>query len=128
LLDQDPTTSWFSDSGDSVAKGQHPWVQVSLSRPARLSRVVVMGNREPSYPAGYSALAGLLRVLGQEGELLRIEARSPEPPHDFVFAFERPWRGVVGVRFEVTADEGASNSYGDVAIGELLLETEEEGE
>ena len=128
LLDQDPTTSWFSDSGDSVARGLRPWVQVSLSHPARVSRVIVVGNREPSYPEGYSVLAGVLRVLGQEGELLRIEARSPDPPHDFVFTLERPLSGVVGVHFEVTADEGTLNSYGDVAIGEIRLETEEERE
>lgn len=86
----------------------------------------MVGNREPSFPGGYSVVAGILRVLGREGELLRIEARSPAPPHDFFFDLERPLSGVVGVRFEVTADEGALNSYGDVAIGEIRVETEDE--
>jgi hypothetical protein len=129
LLDGDPTTSWFSDTGDSVAKGKAPWVRVQTSRPVRLRQVTVLGNRSPPFPVGYSALKAHLLVLGeQERELAHLEATAAGPARDFTFTPKTPLDNVRAVRLEVLQDEGDRNPYGDVALGEILVEIEEEKE
>lgn len=128
-LDHDPSTSWFSSVGDSVGKGKSPWIQVAMSRPVRLRRVVVMGNRSRSFPVGYSVLKAQLQVLdAQAQEITRLDAVATGPARDFEFAPPRPLDGVQAVRLDVLGDEGDRNSYGDVAIGEIKVDAEDEPE
>lgn len=127
MLDQDEKTSWFSDSNDSVTKGTQPWILFSLSRPARLHLVKVLGNRNPTYPHGYSVTTLRMETLDSHGQVLSTqETSNPNPPHDFFFLLDKPIAGVEGVRLVVLADEGAKNSYGDVALGEVSFEFSQE--
>lgn len=129
VLDRDPSTSWFSSVGDSVSRGKSPWIQVAMSRPVRLRRVVVMGNRSRSFPVGYSVLKAQLRVLdAQAQEITRLDAVATGPARDFEFTPPRPLDGVQAVRLDVLGDEGDRNSYGDVAIGEIKVDAEDEPE
>ena len=129
VLDHDESTSWFSGGNDSVARGSQPWLLFSLSRPARLRLVRVLGNRNPSFPLGYSVLELRMDVLDGEGQVLASEAsRSPAPPHDFMFSLRERALEAHGVRLTVLLDEGGKNPYGDVALGEVQIELEQEAE
>jgi len=122
VLDGDPDTSWFSNTNDSTARGLSPWLLLTSNRPIEVRVVVVKGNRNPTYPTGYSVLTGRLTLTGKGGEILYSEALAGKPPfYDFVFAPPRPVDGVQSLRFDVLSDQGARNPYGDVAIGDILV-------
>jgi hypothetical protein len=127
LVDQDPATSWFSASNDSVARGTSPWVQVAWGRPETVRQVFLQGNRDPAYPRGFSVITVRLALLDARGEVaFQREISSPHPPHDFELVPPRGLAPTSALRVEILQDEGGKNSYGDVALGELTLSFEEE--
>ena len=122
VLDGNPDTSWFSGTNDSTARGLSPWLLLTANRPLEVRVVVVKGNRNPIYFVGYSVLTGRLTLAGKGGEILYSEALAGQPPfYDFVFKPPRPVDGVQSLRFDVLSDQGARNPYGDVAIGDILV-------
>ena len=55
------------------------------------------------------------------GEVARLYGDHPKP-YDFDFVFRLPVSGVRSIRFTSLRDEGKKTEYGDVAIGEFLVE------
>jgi hypothetical protein len=123
LFDGKPTTSWFSGSGDSVAHGKTPWVAVEFPMAVTVRRVTLLTNREPSYPTGYTILAGRLELLDTEGKVVFSgdDKLGPKRP-DMDIRTRMPIRGVYMIRFTSLKDEGDKNGSRDVALGEMLVE------
>lgn len=122
LTDGNPETSWFSARDDSAAKGTRPYVEVTFDRPRPLDRVTVLGNREPKWLQGFSVREATLEVFDDGDRLLASRSASATGDRaDFTFdlgAVERVRR----VRLTSTQDDGDRNEWGDIAIGELILE------
>lgn len=123
LVDGDELTSWFSADGDSAARGSTPFVTLSFNKPVALSRVSLLGNRDPSYPHGFSILTGKLELLDAAGAVLSSRALTATgATRDFDARFRERLTDVRTVRFTSLTDEGATNEYGDVALGEIRVE------
>jgi hypothetical protein len=123
LIDGKKETSWFSADDDSVAKGGEPWVQVTFPEDVKVSRVTVLGNREPSYKTGYSVLVGKIEFLAKNGKVLWTEKRKGAgASRDFDFTPKKPIDKVRSVKFSSVEDEGDQNGSGDVALAEILIE------
>ncbi len=119
-IDRNEATSWFSARDDSAAKGKEPFFEVRFSEPRVIHSVEVMGNRDPSWPTGFSILAGRLEVFDSQGRsLARMSRAGVGEKKDF--QFELSVEGATRVRFTSLEDEGDQNNWGDVAIGELVV-------
>src|SRR5438067_13612672 len=46
-FDGEPTTSWYSNSGDAPMNNTTPWVRVTFPDDVLVRRVTVLGNRDP---------------------------------------------------------------------------------
>ena len=46
------TTSWFSATGDAAAKKTKPWLEVKFPEDVTVSRVTILGNRDPAWHPG----------------------------------------------------------------------------
>jgi hypothetical protein len=123
LTDGDPSTTWFSDRNDSAAKGKTPSITLHLFSPGTVKQIVVLGNRDTTWPTGYSVLQGRFQLFNAEGELLRsVDQKATGELHDFEVSLVPPVENVRFVRFTSLADEGNENSYGDIAVSEIWLE------
>jgi len=123
LIDGNKETSWFSQGGDAAAQGQKPWLMVAFPEDVTVKRFTVLGNREPSYPTGYSVLTGLAEFLDAEGKVLWKEERDGKgDAHDFEFMPKELIKKVRSVRFTSVKDEGNENGSQDIAIAEVLIE------
>jgi hypothetical protein len=125
VLDGDPATSWFSARGDSAAAGAEPFIELAFRPPLAIHRVRVLGNRETSFPTGYSVLRGRLDLVGADGRRShRVEATATAngPARDLEVRIDPPASGVEVLRFVSLADEGDRNAYEDVALGEIVVE------
>src|SRR5262245_13794240 len=60
VIDGDVQTSWFTQRGDAAAKGTKPWVMVTFPKDVTVTRVTIVGNREPSWFDGYTIVTGLV--------------------------------------------------------------------
>jgi hypothetical protein len=116
-------TSWFSAQDDSVGRGKAPWYQVTFPADVVVSRVTIYDNRDPAWLEGFSILAGKVELFDANGKLLKgEESEAGVKPYDFDFVFRLPVSGVRSIRFTSLGDEGKKTEYGDVAIGEFLVE------
>jgi len=123
LIDGNPESSWYSASNDSVGKGTAPWVEVQLPEDESVSRVNIQGNRDPSYPTGYSVLEGKLELMDKDQKVIWSgEAKATGDQFDFEFDPGKDVKGVRYIRFHSTKDQGADNGSGDIALGEILAE------
>jgi hypothetical protein len=123
LVDGNKETSWFSASNDSAAKGTKPWVQIEFPEDVKVSRVNVLGNREPPYQKNYSVLSGVLELLDKDGSVLwSEELKGAGDAYDFEFTPKKPVEKVRSVKFTSLTDEGDKNDFGDIALGEILIE------
>lgn len=121
-IDGEVTTSWFSAHGDSAAQGKAPFIELRFPVAVPVRRVTVVGNRDPSWPHGYSVLAGRLELFDAQGRvLLAQEQPAAADGRDFEFTIPRKLRAQ-RLRFTSIRDEGAVNPYGDVAVAELQVE------
>jgi hypothetical protein len=121
-IDGDERTSWYSATNDSAARGRATYLQVDLVAPSRVSRVTVLGNRDPQYPKGYTVRAGRIDLLDASGTVLRTsEARGSGAYADFDLRLGAGVSGVKAVRFTSLDDEGNQNPFGDVAISEIRV-------
>src|SRR5262245_6795230 len=66
LIDGKKETSCFSYNNDSVAQGTTPFVKITFPEDVTVSRVTVLGDREPDYPRELQSLIRQDRVPGQE--------------------------------------------------------------
>ena len=122
-IDGDPSTSWFSSTNDSAAKGASPYLEVIFAEPRTVRAVTILGNRDPSYPDGYAILAGRLDLVDRAGRVvISVKGAGSGGAHDFDFRLREPVAAVRAVRFTSLRDEGDSNDHGDVAVAELRVE------
>lgn len=116
-------TSWFSNSNDSVAKGTKPWFEVKFPEDVTITRVTILGNREPQWLKGYTILAGGLELLDKNGKRIHYEDNEGVGNFfDFDFKLEKPKAKVRTVRFKILGDQGDENPYGDIAIAEIQID------
>jgi hypothetical protein len=123
VLDGDVKTSWFSASGDSVGKGKKPWLTITFPEDVTVTRVSIAGNRDPAYPKNYSVLTGTLEFLDVDGKSLwKEEQDGVGKAYDFEFKPKQAVKKVRAIKFVSVKDEGDKNGFGDVALGEFLIE------
>jgi hypothetical protein len=123
LVDGDPATAWYSADGDSVAKGESPYVELAFADDVTVGRVTVLASRDPSYPTGYGVLSVRLELLDAHGvALYRADASATPGDPDQDFRLPRLVSGVRAVRLSSLADEGDQNPFGDVALGEVQID------
>lgn len=123
LLDGNAETSWFSAGGDAAAKGTKPWVMVTFPDDVTITRVSIVGNREPSWFDNFTVLSGMIEYLDADGK--RIDADEKDGAgnrRDFEFKPKKPVKKVRSVKFISLKDEGDKNGFDDIAIGEILIE------
>jgi hypothetical protein len=123
VIDGDAETSWFTAKGDAAAKGANPWVQVELPQDEVVSRVTVLGNREPAWRTGFTVLSGSVELLDKDKKRLWYkEGEGAGKLHDMDFRPKEAVKGVRYIRFTSLGDEGDKNAYDDVAVGEIQAE------
>lgn len=123
VLDGNAETSWFSISGDSTVHLRRPWIQLNFDEGVTVKRITLLGNREPRFPTGFSVLCGRLDVLGANSKVLRSEiGESTGALHDIDICLKSPIANVRAIRFTSLRDQGNENSWGDIAIAEVLME------
>ena len=122
VIDGDPKTSWFTVAEDTAAHGKRPWVKLCFPEDVAVKRVNVLGNREPSWPTGYTVTAGKLELLdAKDNVLYSLEDDASGSLGDFEFLLTKPMKGVRSIRFTSLGDQGDQNGSSDIAIGEILV-------
>lgn len=122
-FDGNPHSSWFTATGDAVAHGTKPWIQVTFPEDVTIKRVTILGNRDPRWLKGYTILAGTIELFDAAGKRLAFDENDGTGK-----AFDYDWRlkQAVGrvrtVRFNALGDQGKDNPYDDIAIGEFQIE------
>jgi hypothetical protein len=123
VIDGDKQAVWFSAAGDSAAQGRQPWVMIAFPEDVTVTRLTVLGNRDPTYPLGYSVLTALAEFLDADGKVLWKEERDAAGDlKDFEFTPKEIIKKVRSVRFTSVKDEGNVNGSQDIAIAEVLME------
>jgi hypothetical protein len=119
-FDDQPATSWYSNSGDAPMNNAAPWVRATFPDEVLVRRVTVLGNRDPQYPTGYFIVEGKFELLDKDGKVLATRGmKAAGGKHDFDWIIDRPPVGVRAVRFTATKDQ---KQYQCVAIGEFQVE------
>lgn len=122
-IDGDSETSWFSDRNDTASKGTKPWLELTLDRTVAVKGVRVMGNRDPKFPTHFSVLAAKIELLDDRGNTLFSQVTEGKPPrYDLDFRPPTPVASVRIVNLIIERDQGDLNSYGDTAVGEVLID------
>lgn len=122
-IDGDYETSWFSATGDAAAKGTKPWVAITFPKDVTVTRVSIIGNREPNWFDGYTILSGMVELLDENGKQLWIdENEGVGNRRDFEFKPKKPIAKVRMIKFFSLKDQGDKNPYDDIAIAEMLAE------
>lgn len=123
LVDGDAKTSWFSAKGDAAAKGKKPWVMIAFDTAVDVSKVRIFGNREPSWPKGFTIHYGMVELLDDKGAVIATAKNEGKNTlADVDFAFKAPVPGVRAVRFTSLMDEGDKTTYEDIALAEIVVE------
>lgn len=123
LVDGDPSTSWFSAGGDAAALGKRPWIELQFPEPVTVFKVSLLGNREPSWPKGFSIHYGLLELLDAKGAVLwSTKNEEKNLLADITFTLKTPQMGVRAVRFTSLMDDGDRTHWRDIALAEVLVE------
>lgn len=123
LIDGDPVTPWFSETGDSVAKGRAPWVEIEFPEDVTVARVQILGNRDPNWNPNYSILSGKLTFFDKNRQAIKaIDGIGTGKEFDFEFKVAPAVGGVRYVRFASVKDQGELNISSDVALGEIRIE------
>ncbi len=123
LVDGDVSTSWFSAGGDAAALGTTPWVELRFPEPVTVTRVTLLGNREPAWLKGFSIHYGRLELLDDQGAVLAsLKNEAKNTLADISFTPKAAVGGVRAVRFTSLMDDGDRTHWQDIALAELLVE------
>jgi hypothetical protein len=123
LIDGKRETSWFSAKGDAAARGKRPWIELKFPVDVDVKKVSILGNREPSWPSGFTVHYGVLELLDNNGKTLTtIKNEGKDKVADVDFVLKVPVSGVRAVRFTSLMDEGDQTQFDDIALGEILVE------
>jgi putative intracellular protease/amidase len=122
-IDGNVETSWFSARGDAAARGTKPWIMITFPQDVLVTRVTIVGNREPAWFDGYTILTGMVEFLDAGGKQIWVdENEGVGNRRDFEFKPEKPVAKVRSVKFVSLKDQGDQNPYDDIAIAEFLIE------
>jgi hypothetical protein len=123
LVDGDLKTSWFSAKGDAAAKGKKPWVMITFPVAVEVTKVRLYGNREPSWPKGFSIHYGVVELLDAKGAVIATQKNEGKNTlADVDFTFKSRVAGVRAVRFTSLMDDGDKTTYEDIALAEIVVE------
>ncbi len=123
LIDGNGNTSWFSAKGDAAAKGKKPWVMIAFPVAVDVSTVRIYGNREPSWPKGFTIHYGVVELLDAKGSVMATQKNEGKNTlADVDFKFKSTVSGVQAVRFTSLMDEGDKTAYEDIALAEIVVE------
>lgn len=124
-FDGNPDTSWFSTVGDTAAEGKRPWLAVTFPADVAVSRVSVLGNREPGSPVGYAVRTGRLELLDADGRVvIQCEREATGDRADLDFVLCEPFGRVRTVKVTALKDD-TSEQKGQtrcVGIAEVMVE------
>jgi hypothetical protein len=122
-LDGNIESSWFSAYGDAAALGRSPWLQAEFPEPVSVTRVTILGNRDPAWLIGYTILEGRLTVWGAGGKVLRtITDEGVGNFRDFDYRFDPPLKGVQFIRFTSLRDQGNHTVHKDIGLAEFQVD------
>jgi hypothetical protein len=122
-IDDSIETSWFSARNDAAAHGTSPWLQVNFPEDVAVSRVTILGNRDPHWLIGFTILEGSLTLYDRNGEVLKtVKSKGTGNFRDFDFHFSPAIEAVRAVRFTSLADQGNQTVFGDIAIADFQVE------
>jgi hypothetical protein len=122
-IDDNIQTSWFSAQNDAAANGTRPWLQVNFPEDVAVSRVTILGNRDPAWLIGFTILEGNLTLYDRKGQVLKtVPSKGTGNFRDFDFHFSPAVQGVRAVRFTSLADQGNQTQFGDIAIADFQVE------
>jgi len=122
-VDDNIKTSWFSAQNDAAAHGTKPWLQANFPTDVPVSRVTILGNRDPEWLVGFTILEGSVTLYDKNGKVLKTERNKGTGNYrDFDFRYNPPIKGVRAVRFTSLADQGNQTMFGDIAIAEIQVE------
>jgi hypothetical protein len=122
-LDGNIQSSWFSEHGDAAAMGRPPWLQAVFPENVAVTRVTILGNRDPAWLIGYTILEGRLTVYNARGQVLRsIVSKGVGNFRDFDFKFSPPLRGVRAIRFTSLKDQGNHTVHKDIGLAEFQVD------
>jgi hypothetical protein len=122
-LDGNLETSWFSEFGDAAAQGRSPWLQANFPEDVTVTRVTVLGNRDPAWLIGYTILKGRLTVYDADGKELRTLTNNGVGNYrDFDYKFDPPLKGVRSIRFTSLSDQGNHTVHKDIGLAEFQVD------
>jgi hypothetical protein len=118
LTDGNENTSWYSNTPDTTTTGRNnPSVTLTFVEDVRVTRVTVLGNRDPEFPRGYTVSEGVLELLDANGKVLSKEVlKGAGAKSDFDLTLTQP-TAARSVRFTMTKSEN-----GQCGLAELLVE------
>lgn len=123
LVDGNLQTSWFSAKGDAAAKGKKPWVMIAFPVAVDVNKVRLFGNREPSWPKGFTIHYGVVELLDERGNVIATQKNEGKNKlADVDFTFKSVVHGVHAVRFTSLMDDGDKTTYEDIALAEIVIE------
>lgn len=118
LMDGNEDTSWYSHTPDTTATARNnPTVTLTFAEDVKVTRVTVLGNRDPAFPRGYTVSEGVIELLDANGKVLSKDAlKGVGAKSDFDLTLAQPTTART-VRFTMTKSE-----QGSCGLGELLVE------
>lgn len=117
LMDGDENTSWYSKTPDDTTTGRNPTVTLTFADDVKVTRVTILGNRDPAFPQGYTVKEGMLELLDASGKVLsRDVLKGAGAKSDFDLTLAQPTTARA-VRFTMTKSE-----TGQCGLAELLVE------
>ena len=98
-------------------------MQVTFPTDVAVSRVTILGNRDPNFPKGYSIMAGKVEFFDAAGkQIAHWEKEGTGPAYDYNLKLDRPLSDVRSIRFTVLGDQDRQSGFGCVAISEFQVE------
>lgn len=123
LVDGNAQTSWFSAKGDAAAKGKKPWVMITFPADVDVTKVRLYGNREPSWPKGFTIHYGVVELLDAKGTVVATQKNEGKNTlADVDFTFKSRVSNVRAVLFTSLMDDGDKTTYEDIALAEIVVE------
>ena len=96
---------------------------VTFPEDVAVTRVTILGNREPSWYDGFTILTGMVEFLDADGKQIWVdENKGVGNRCDFEFMPKEPVKGVRSIRFTSLKDEGDKTVFEDIAVGEFLAD------
>ena len=122
-FDGNQETSWYSATNDCKSAKKDPSLEVLFPEDVAVTRVTVLGNRDPAYPTGYFSLAGQLELLDKDGKVLaRIKKEATGEKKDYDFVLSDSFGRVRTLQFVSTDDDSAHGGWACTAIAEIQVE------